>query len=39
MNFQNMPELRWGLGSLWALSLIVLVTAVLVIYFRRKGWL
>jgi magnesium transporter len=39
MNFQNMPELRWGLGSLWALSLIVLVTAVLVVYFKRKGWL
>jgi magnesium transporter len=39
MNFQNMPELRWGIGSLWALSLIVLVTVGLISYFRRKDWL
>ena len=39
MNFQNMPELRWGMGGLWALSLIAAITAALVIYFRRKGWL
>ncbi len=39
MNFQNMPELRWGMGGLWALSLIVVVTTGLVVYFRRRGWL
>jgi len=39
MNFQHMPELRWGLGALWALSLIAAVTTALVIYFKRKGWL
>lgn len=39
MNFQHMPELRWGIGSLWALLLIVLATVGLVTYFRRKGWL
>jgi len=39
MNFENMPELRWGMGGLWALSLIAAVTAALVIYFKRRGWL
>jgi magnesium transporter len=38
MNFTNMPELRWGIGSLWALFLIVIVVACLVTYFKRKGW-
>lgn len=38
MNFAHMPELRWGIGSLWALFLIVLITAGLAIYFKRKGW-
>lgn len=39
MNFVNMPELRWGIGGLWPLTLIILVTAALIIYFKRKGWL
>jgi magnesium transporter len=38
MNFSNMPELRWGIGSLWALALIVLITGGLATYFKRKGW-
>ncbi len=38
MNFQHMPELSWGIGSLWALFLIVVITAGLAIYFKRKGW-
>ncbi len=38
MNFQHMPELSWGIGSLWALFLIVIITAGLAIYFKRKGW-
>lgn len=38
MNFVNMPELRWGIGSLWALFLIIVITASLVIYFKRKEW-
>ncbi len=39
MNFVHMPELRWPIGSLWAVLLMVLVTAGLVIYFKRKEWL
>ncbi len=38
MNFQHMPELSWGIGSLWALFLIFLITGGLAIYFKRKGW-
>lgn len=39
MNFVHMPELRWPIGSLWAVLLIVAVTASLIIYFKRKEWL
>lgn len=39
MNFVHMPELRWPIGSLWAVLLIVAVTATLIIYFKRKDWL
>jgi magnesium transporter len=38
MNFVNMPELHWSIGSLWALLLIVLTTGGLVLYFKRKEW-
>lgn len=38
MNFSNMPELRWGIGSLWALALIVVITGGLATYFKRKDW-
>jgi len=39
MNFENMPELkwRWGYASVWLVMLIV--AAVMVIYFKRKKWL
>jgi magnesium transporter len=39
MNFKHMPELDWVLGYPWALMLMVIVAAIPVIYFRRKGWL
>ncbi len=39
MNFKHMPELSWTLGYPWALGLMVIVAAIPVIYFRRKGWL
>jgi magnesium transporter len=38
MNFANMPELNWRVGSLWALFLIVAITAVLAIYFKKLKW-
>lgn len=38
MNFSNMPELRWGIGSLWALLLILIIGGGLATYFKKIGW-
>lgn len=35
----NMPELGWKWGYPAALGLMALITVLLVIYFRRKGWI
>ncbi|MDQ3104268.1 MAG: magnesium/cobalt transporter CorA [Actinomycetota bacterium] len=39
MNFDQMPELHWRLGYLWALGLIGGSMLLTVLYFRRKHWL
>ncbi len=39
MNFENMPELKWPPGYFAALTLMLLIAAGMVYYFRRKGWL
>lgn len=39
MNFEVMPELGWKFGYPTALGVMVVVAGVLLIYFRRKGWL
>jgi len=39
MNFIHMPELGWHLGYAWALSLMMLIGAGLVVVFRRIDWL
>lgn len=39
MNFANMPELRWRYGYLWALGLMVAISAGLIVLFRRIKWL
>ncbi|MGD9141174.1 MAG: magnesium/cobalt transporter CorA [bacterium] len=39
MNFEFMPELAWPWGYFGALGLMGAVSMVMVIYFRRKGWL
>jgi magnesium transporter len=38
-NFDNIPELKWGFGYWWSWVLILGVTVVQFIYFRRKQWL
>lgn len=38
MNFENMPELEWTFGYLGSLILIVLSTALLYFYLKKKGW-
>jgi magnesium transporter len=35
----NMPELEWRFGYPWALGLMLVTAAGLVLYFKRKGWL
>lgn len=38
MNFQNMPELGWTFGYPYALLLMVVLSAVLYMLFRRNRW-
>lgn len=35
----NMPELTWYFGYPFALGLMLIVAAVMVLYFRRRGWM
>jgi len=39
MNFDNMPELHWQYGDLWALILMVVIAAGLYFIFKRTDWL
>ena len=39
MNFDLMPELKWGYGYPFALSLMVLSSVVPYYWFKRRGWL
>jgi magnesium transporter len=39
MNFDLMPELKWDLGYLWALGLMVMSAIGPFFYFKRRGWL
>ena len=38
-NFDHMPELHWYLGYPYSWGLIVLVTVVQLIFFRKKQWI
>jgi magnesium transporter len=39
MNFENMPELHWRFGYAYALVLMVLVSVVLYVVFKRRNWI
>jgi len=39
MNFEQMPELKWKYGYVWALGLMVVTTIVGYRYFKKKDWL
>ncbi len=39
MNFDHMPELHWLLGYPFALALMALISAVLYLSFKRRGWM
>jgi magnesium transporter len=38
MNFEHMPELKWHYGYAFAWGLMALITAVMLVYFRRMRW-
>ena len=38
MNFEHMPELTWTFGYLISLIIIIVSTAILYYYLKRKGW-
>ncbi|HTL84245.1 MAG TPA: magnesium transporter CorA family protein [Acidimicrobiia bacterium] len=38
-NFFHMPELHWQYGYLYSWGLILIITALQLIYFRRKRWI
>jgi magnesium transporter len=39
MNFTNMPELHWRLGYPYALVLMLMVSVVLYLVFKRRDWI
>ncbi len=39
MNFRYMPELKWQYGYFLVLALCVIITVILLAYFKRKKWL
>jgi magnesium transporter len=39
MNFRNEPELQWHYGYFYALALMGVTAIVMLIWFRRKGWI
>jgi magnesium transporter len=39
MNFEFMPELKWKYGYLFAWSLMLIISVILLVIFWRKGWL
>ena len=39
MNFKHMPELQWRYGYLFALASMAIVAILMLVYFKRRGWL
>jgi magnesium transporter len=39
MNFDHMPELHWAFGYPFALALMVVISVVLYLSFKRSGWM
>jgi magnesium transporter len=38
MNFEFMPELHWRYGYIFALGLMAVVGATMLLYFKKRGW-
>jgi|SRR5690625_27057 len=39
MNFENMPELNWKYGYYYVLGFMLIITLLMIWYFKRKKWL
>jgi magnesium transporter len=39
MNFTHMPELHWYFGYPFAIGLMILVSVLLYVAFKRRGWI
>ncbi len=39
MNFGYLPELHWRYGYWFALGLMVIIASVMLLWFRRRGWI
>jgi len=39
MNFEHMPELRSTIGYPLAITVMLISSAIPLIYFRKKGWM
>ena len=39
MNFDNLPELHWHYGYLFAWGVMILVASVMLTFFWRRGWI
>lgn len=39
MNFDNMPELHWHYGYFGVMGMMLLISVVMLLWFRRKRWL
>jgi magnesium transporter len=39
MNFENMPELHWHYGYYFALALMSITAAFMLVWFHRRGWI
>jgi magnesium transporter len=39
MNFQNMPELKWPHGYLYAIGIMLVSSALMGLWARKRGWL
>ncbi|NLV95012.1 MAG: hypothetical protein GX031_10790 [Candidatus Riflebacteria bacterium] len=39
MNFENMPELKWGWGYFAVWVIMIVCAFIMVLFFKRKKWL
>lgn len=39
MNFKYMPELEWQYGYFALILIMAIITAIIILYFKQKGWI